>query len=172
MSNGIVSKSSLKNQANLRQTRSAASGTITLYVQGSLLGFVSTKLRAHSEASLDAIYRVVETSALGTLSRKHFFFVLEDQGVMKGVCAAYLTHYKDPSDALSKPFGKPKLLKRRSYKRLVESVSAGDAQGRVEALLWDTQFCEKVTQAVHKTFEELSRKKSGGNPAGTHLLGA
>jgi hypothetical protein len=153
MSNDVVVKPARARNADF--SKSAASiGKVTLYVQGTLLGFVSTRLRAHSEASLDAIYRVIETSALGTLSRKHFYFVRETPSGMVSACAAYLTHYKDPSDALGKRYGVPKLVKRRSFTRLVQCLRTSGSIETLTGLQANQSLIDHIYVAAHKVMTD------------------
>jgi hypothetical protein len=172
MSRAIVGKSSNVKFASKIADRPFT--TITLYVQGSLLGFVPTKLRVHSEASLDAIYRVIETSALGTLSRKHFYFVLEDKDRMLSACAAYLTHYKS-SDVLKTPLGVPKLLQRRSFKRLKGCFGTDHSFQLLNKLLWESSFesfdfSDKA--GFPATVKEIGDQESAEKQIGSKTLGA
>lgn len=151
MSKGIVT-TSVRRSTFGRKIASRPFTRITLFVQGSNLGFVSTKLRAHSEDSLDAIYRAIESSALGTLSRKHFWFVLEDEDRILSVCAAYLTHYYSPSDALQTRFAQPKLLKRRSMRRLKECLGTEAARMKSQEIMHQYSF-EAGPDTANAVFE-------------------
>jgi len=118
----------------------SAKGIVThvaLYAKLSKSGFVNTKLRVHSEDSLDAIYRVIETSALGTLSRKHWFFFLESEGVILAAVPAYIPRYSgfSPNGMDGKVFyGKPKYQQRRFYSRLITSLRSPTASSYAQSI--------------------------------------
>lgn len=124
-----------RSQSKARLSEIGKGSAVALYVQGESLGFVTTKLRVLDESSLSAVYSVVETSALGTLSRKHFWFVFENEGVIKSAVPAYLVHYHRPDDALRVSFGGPKLLKRRSFQKLLQSLASDRAVRESERLV-------------------------------------
>lgn len=115
--------------------RFGAYASATLFVQGSHLGLVSTSLRVRDDQSLDAVYRVIETSALGTLTRKHFWFAVEIDGKLVSACEAYLAHYKVPGNALGLRYGYPKLLQRRSLTRLLKTLSSDAGKRGLSRLL-------------------------------------
>lgn len=105
---------------------------------GSHPGFrlVNTRLRARDPESLDAVYRVIETGALGLVARKSFYFISENEGEIGAAVSAFIPTYKGAG--LAGPvvyYGRPKFTRRRSYERLVSVLRTEHATQEASKLL-------------------------------------